>query len=105
MVASEKALKPKNMDPRICQAPGSQTMSSRTHENEITRVYPPAVGSPVCPACRSASTTLVRTHSAGLAAEHFVPRQRSPERHARLVAHVTDLWGRPSVDVRSCDCC
>lgn len=47
----------------------------------------------------------MRQHTAVAAAQHFIPRQRDPARHAELAAHLVELWGQAHVEVQSCAAC
>jgi SAM-dependent methyltransferase len=60
----------------------------------------------VCPVCQDGVGRLLRRHSVEMAAEHFVPRDRDPQRHERLVRHLQDvLWEQDSVEVQRCPSC
>jgi SAM-dependent methyltransferase len=58
-----------------------------------------------CPACDHPEGQLLHRHTVAAAAEHFVPRQRDPQRHAELIAHLRRLWGRDFVEVQLCAGC
>jgi 2-polyprenyl-3-methyl-5-hydroxy-6-metoxy-1,4-benzoquinol methylase len=60
----------------------------------------------VCPACKNGVGRLLRRHSVEMAAEHFVPRDRDPQRHERLVRHLRDvLWKQDTVEIQQCPSC
>lgn len=58
-----------------------------------------------CPACGHLGGHLLHRHSAAAAAQHFVPRERDPQRHADMIAHLCGLWGCDFVEVQSCPAC
>jgi 2-polyprenyl-3-methyl-5-hydroxy-6-metoxy-1,4-benzoquinol methylase len=58
-----------------------------------------------CPACGHLNGCSLHRHTAAAAAQHFVPRQRDSRRHADLVAHLRELWGRDFVEVHVCPSC
>lgn len=58
-----------------------------------------------CPACGTHDTRQVHRHTAAIAAQHFVPQERDPRRHAKLRTHLADLWGQDHVDVQVCNGC
>lgn len=60
---------------------------------------------PNCPACGSASTTVVQRHSVDAAATHLVPPVRDPRRHALLRRALLELWGSDHVAIRTCGDC
>ena len=58
-----------------------------------------------CPACDTDDARRLRRFPVAMAAQHFVPHERDPQRHDRLSSHLVQLWGRDHVEVRSCvDC-
>lgn len=60
----------------------------------------------LCPACACAPCEVRCRHTVEAAAEHFVPRERDPERHTELVEHLSSvLWKQDHVDVRECLSC
>ncbi len=59
----------------------------------------------VCPVCAVQSGRLLWRATAAEAAQHFVLRERQPQRFEKLAAHIEALWGQPSCDVIRCDGC
>ena len=59
-----------------------------------------------CPACGHGDVQLHRRYSVHSAAQHFVPRQRDPERYERLLQHLSSvLWHQDYVEVHICSAC
>lgn len=58
-----------------------------------------------CPACNTTSARPLRRFTAAIAAQHFIPRDRDPERYDRLRNHLVELWGQDHVEVFSCRGC
>lgn len=59
----------------------------------------------LCPACGSAGASFLREVSAAEAAQHYVLREREPERHDALRAHLHRLWGQGTCAIRQCSTC
>jgi SAM-dependent methyltransferase len=58
-----------------------------------------------CPACGNDGAQIRQSHPVEAAAEHFVPRERSPTRHDELVGHLSSLWNQDFVAIAECEAC
>lgn len=58
-----------------------------------------------CPACRSRSIVARQTVSAAEAAHCLAPERADSESHKRILSCVTELWGRNSCEIMSCQDC
>src|SRR5690348_9581573 len=61
--------------------------------------------STTCPVCLGAGSRLLWGATAAQAAQHFVLKEKNPDRHARLASHLGTLWGRERCEVVRCDHC
>jgi SAM-dependent methyltransferase len=58
-----------------------------------------------CPVCRGTQARVLWEVNSEQAAQHFVLREKAPERFRALVAHIEHLWGRDLCEVAECDQC
>jgi len=58
-----------------------------------------------CPACHAGRAERLYRVEAAEAAQHYVLRERAPDRHEALRQHIETLWGGPSCDVLRCTSC
>jgi len=58
-----------------------------------------------CPVCFSDQAQRLWGTTSGQAAQHFVLREKSLERHLELRLHIESLWGQATCDILRCDTC
>lgn len=58
-----------------------------------------------CPVCFASSTQLLWVAKSEQAAQHFVLKEKDPERFLALVSHIEHLWGRNTCEIIQCGNC
>jgi len=58
-----------------------------------------------CPVCLSRNAHLLWEATSRQAAQHYVLKERHPQRYSELVAHIESLWEAPTCAVVQCDAC